>query len=455
MLNTQKQERLNHLPRIFYGCLLTLLFIVLAPDALAQFSIDTTDDSYYSDDFLRYNNHTYLPSIRTVMLHPKGWPIAAPFIELNEPESVLELHFDMLDSAMGNFMYRLIHCGYDWQPSELDVQEYIDGPPEDYLMDYEYSGNTFQRYIHYSLEIPNFNMRLTRSGNYLLEVFDSDTRKPVLTRRFCVTENLVNVEVNVRQATRVNQRYSHQEIDFQISTERYEMTNPYQDLHVVILQNHSWANELRGLEPRFVKQNELDYDHDGPNTFEGGNEFRLLDIKNPRFNGPGVERVTFNDHENHAYLELDRSRAAITYLENPDLNGWYYIRNDLFSGSSNRDADYVHAHFRLKQDRPLVDGDVYIYGALTDWQIKPEAKMHFNQLELQYENTLYLKQGIYNYIYVFVQDGKHQPDLSRFEGSHFQTENEYSILVYHRGLGLDFDRLLSIKTVNYPPNGTR
>ena len=77
--------------------------------------------------------------------------------------------------------------------------------------------------------------------------------------------------------------------------------------------------------------------------------------------------------------------------------------------------------------------------------------MKFNQLEMKYENTLYIKQGIFNYMYAFVKDGEVQPDLSRFEGSHFETENEYSILVYHRPLGLDYDRLLSIKTLTFPP----
>jgi hypothetical protein len=66
---------------------------------------------------------------------------------------------------------------------------------------------------------------------------------------------------------------------------------------------------------------------------------------------------------------------------------------------------------------------------------------------LQYENTMYLKQGLYSYMYAVVKDGEFQPDLVTFEGTHFQTENEYAILVYHRTLGLDYDRLLTYKTV--------
>lgn len=423
----------------------------LTSNLCAQFDVGSSAEPYYKENYMRFENHTYNKKVKSVMLHPKGWPLAAPFIELRNPESTLELSFDFLDAEMGNFMYRIIHCDYNWKRSALDVQEYLDGPPEDFLTDYAYSGNTFQRYIHYDLEIPNFNVRLTQSGNYILEVYDSDTEETLLTRRFCVTENLVAIDIDVRQPSRVNQRYTHQEIDFSLRTDRYDITNPYQDLHVLVLQNHSWSNLLTNLEPRFVKEDQLSYDHDGINAMEGGNEFRILDIKNPRFNGPGVESVTFDNQENHAYLNLDKSRASLAYLQNPDLNGWYFIRNDLFGGEGDTDADYIRAHFRLKQTQPLTDGDVYIYGALTDWQIQADAKMKYNQLELQYENTLYLKQGIYNYIYVFVKDGEILPDITRFEGSHFETENEYSILVYHRGLGLDFDRLIGVKTVTFPP----
>ncbi len=457
MLNNNLLENTQFLKvftQTFLPNTLFTLLLFLHLNSIAQFNVDEQSggDNYYSENFMRFDNHTYQQNVKTVMLHPKDWPIAAPFIVLNDPNSTLELHFDILDSALGNFMYEMIHCDYNWKKSELDVQEYIDGMPSDYLMEYDYSRNTFQKYIHYSLEIPNFNMQITKSGNYLLKVFDYDTEELILTRRFCVTENIVNVNAKVKQATLVRQRYSHQEVDFSISTASYQMTNPYTDLHVEVLQNHTWENRLSGLEPRFVKESTLDYDYDGPNAMEGLNEFRLLNLKNTRFNGAGIERVTYSSQENHAYLELDKSRASKTYLQNRDLNGWFYVSTNLSDpNSAALDADYVNAHFSLKQENPLSDGDVYVYGALTDWKIIAEAKMKFNQLEMKYENTLYIKQGIFNYMYAFVKDGEVQPDLSRFEGSHFETENEYSILVYHRPLGLDYDRLLSIKTLTFPP----
>jgi hypothetical protein len=286
------------------------------------------DTEYYSENFIRYDNFSYKKEVKTVTLHPKGWPLSPPVINMNDLTPLL-LEFDVLDSALGDYMYSLIHCDHDWQKSDLDVQEYIMGMPSDFLSEYDYSRNTFQKYIHYSLEIPNFNMEITQSGNYILKVYNSeDENDLLLTRRFCVAENVISVTEDVHQPSMVNQRYSHQEIDFTIQTANYEVTNPYTDLHVVILQNHSWATALENLDPRFIKNNVLDYDYDGENAMLGLNEYRLLDIKNTRFTGRGIERVTFNNQENHAYLELESSRLSKVYLQQQDLNGWYFIKND-------------------------------------------------------------------------------------------------------------------------------
>ena len=34
------------------------------------------------------------------------------------------------------------------------------------------------------------------------------------------------------------------------------------------------------------------------------------------------------------------------------------------------------------------------------------------------------------------------------EGSHWQTDNDYTIFVYHRAFGDEYDRLIAYKTVN-------
>ena len=70
--------------------------------------------------------------------------------------------------------------------------------------------------------------------------------------------------------------------------------------------------------------------------------------------------------------------------------------------------------------------------------------MTYNKEKRYYEANIYLKQGYYNYEYVLKKfDGE---NLNRFiEGSHYQTDNDYHIYIYHRQTGESYDRLIGIQ----------
>jgi hypothetical protein len=76
--------------------------------------------------------------------------------------------------------------------------------------------------------------------------------------------------------------------------------------------------------------------------------------------------------------------------------------------------------------------------------------MTFNASSGAYEGSALLKMGFYNYAYVTVN--KHDPaSLPTFEfteGNHFETENNYDILVYYRPLGGRADQLVGISSLN-------
>ena len=65
----------------------------------------------------------------------------------------------------------------------------------------------------------------------------------------------------------------------------------------------------------------------------------------------------------------------------------------------------------------------------------------------------YLKQGGYNYMYYVVRtadqiqtrDSKVSASLLPLEGSHWQTQNEYMVLVYYHSFGDRYDRLVGLK----------
>jgi len=94
---------------------------------------------------------------------------------------------------------------------------------------------------------------------------------------------------------------------------------------------------------------------------------------------------------------------------------------------------------------------VYVFGELTDWQIKEEAKVKFNPEINYWETTLYLKQGFYNYQYVYVKNGSNVIDATYIEGSHWQTGNEYTVLIYLQDEGTIYDKLIGFNYLTITP----
>jgi hypothetical protein len=60
-----------------------------------------------------------------------------------------------------------------------------------------------------------------------------------------------------------------------------------------------------------------------------------------------------------------------------------------------------------------------------------------------YRKAILLKQGFYNYRYVSKSsDG----DIRNFQisGSHYQTENQYTVIVYYRKFGARYTRVIGL-----------
>lgn len=69
-----------------------------------------------------------------------------------------------------------------------------------------------------------------------------------------------------------------------------------------------------------------------------------------------------------------------------------------------------------------------------------------------YECSLFLKQGYYNYSYVYLSDEQKGGDETLTEGNHWATNNEYAIYVYHRKRGTYYDQLVAIKRLQSHKN---
>ncbi len=394
-----------------------------------------------------FGNRIYSDGIKTVLLHKEGWELSDPIIELNAATK-LQFSFDELGNQPQTYNYTIIHCNSRWESSGLADYEYIEGYPDAQIKDYYYSFNTTYDYVHYVLTLPNDEISPKLSGNYILRVYrDFDRENKVLDRRFYVVDNAIEIKAVVKRPGNVEFRNTGQEIDFKILHKGFPVNDPYSDVEVVLMQNGRTDNVIAGLKPLFIGNDELDYSYDYENIFPGGNEFRYFDIKSMRYQAEYVASIRFEKPYYHVMLSPGEDKAFKPYYFINDLNGRYYV--DVQEGRDKHiEADYVFVHFSLPVEAPLTGEEVYVFGALTEWNLLESNKMTYNIEKHTYELVLLLKQGYYNYMYAKSATGRTEVGIGYFEGNHYETENDYSIFVYYSDITLRYQKLIGFHKLN-------
>ena len=387
------------------------------------------------------DNVIYDKKVQTVQLLIDGTDDRYPMISLNGGQQ-LKLSFDVIGSNNEYFQYTLIHCDQAWQHTNMQQSLYLKGMSFDNINDFKFSTNTYVKYVHYNLLLPNDNMKPTIAGNYIVKVYRNfDETDLVLTRRFMVLNNQTKIAATAKPASLAEYRFTKQELNFTIDYNATLIPNPLQDIKVVILQNNRWDNALRDINPQFASNGKLDYNYFDKTLFSGGNEFRFFDIRNLRQFSLNV-RTKYLDSVYHCLLNTDEPRGSKQYFQYIDYNGKRIVFNKE-GNNTDIDGDYALIQFQLSALANIpASTDVYVIGEFTDWKQKPEYKMTYNANRERYDLEVPLKQGRYEYMYSLLNNESQKPDESTFEGSHSNTENEYLILVYNHNLQFNYDELI-------------
>lgn len=421
------------------------------------------------DEDLKFYDNTYVDNLKTVRLHIEGFPHSYPLIELNG-NARLRLSFDDLSDEVRRYSFKFIHCDQDWQPSGLSPLEFNSGYSVDYLDEYDFSLRTLKEYVHYDLVFPNRNMKLEASGNYLLVVYDAEGEEfPVITRRFMVQENLVGISGRVMRSAAIDKIHTHQEVDLTVNTKQLDLRAPLRELRASVIQNNRWDNAVLNIAPNLLQREAVRFDYQGKVSFRGMNEYRNLDIRSIR--APRTEMVSItNEGDRYAMMiQADRPRDNGTYIGYFDLNGDYvnfrfdravinladeFLQENFSRFAIDFNGEYIEVTFVFATGTPL-DRDVYIFGGLTEYQLKPEFKMVWNPAISAYVGRTLVKQGFYNYHYVTEQAvaTKNPRPADRLsyditEGSFDETENDYLALIYWRPIGGRYDRLVGTAVLN-------
>ena len=183
------------------------------------------------------SNAIFSPSFHTLQTHLAHNDQLPPIMVLGTDDSIV-VSFDELSDDRRYMRYELIHCDSRWRPDGLVAPEYLDGFNEGVVDDYAFSQATTTHYVNYRIVLPNKDMQLRLSGNYLLRVYDeNDPDKTLLQTRFSVVEPMVKIRGSVSSRTDIDYNDAHQQLTLEIDAEGMPVHNMYSDLRVVVVQN--------------------------------------------------------------------------------------------------------------------------------------------------------------------------------------------------------------------------
>ncbi|OJV37522.1 MAG: hypothetical protein BGO29_03515 [Bacteroidales bacterium 36-12] len=390
-----------------------------------------------------YRTSILRPNIKTLQIGVQDEKYSLPIIELNENKNI-EIRFDEMSHETHNYNYTVLHCNYDWTLSDLTTNEYLSGYIDGYITEFNQSINTNYLYTNYRLTLPNDNMQFKISGNYVVIIYEDNIKdKPIAQACFSIVEPKVEIKPTIRYNTDIEINGRYQQLDFEVLLNSYSVRDPMTEIKTVVRQNNRLDNEVLNITSNYISNTKLTFVNNKSLIFEGGNEFHNFDISSVYAAGRGVDKIVFKGSGYNAYLFKDKIQIG-NYLHDYDANGRFIINNQEAFEDVHTESDYVLVHFELKTPSPFFDGKLYLGGEFNYNLFDSNNLLQFNNFDETYSHTLLLKQGGYNYQYLFVPKGSTKATSTRVDGSYWQTQNEYTIYVYHRGWGERYDKLIGV-----------
>ncbi|HFG0565280.1 TPA: DUF5103 domain-containing protein [Flavobacterium psychrophilum] len=366
-----------------------------------------------------------------------------PVFKLGEP---FQLSFDDLFGTEEDYYYTIAQYNYNWTPTLLSKNEYLNGNDNQRIQDYENSFNTLQIYSHYRLNFPNNYTQITKSGNYLVSIFNSN-KEIIFTKKIIIYEELVDVPMQVKRARNVtDNKYKHN-LEFSIKSNSILFQNPVQNVKIILLQNGKWDNAIVNIKPQYTIGNDLIFKYDKETQFFAGNEYLYFDNKEIRVATNTIAKVNSNTGLYNSHLYTDSARKYKSYSYYPDINGNFKIRN-LTAQNNDIEADYSWIYFTLFAINAPASTNIYITGMFNNNTISPENKMDYNTNKGVFEKAILIKQGFTNYNYTILDSQNNISDKDPIDGNFYETENQYTAIVYYRQNGELYDRIIGKGNAN-------
>lgn len=383
-------------------------------------------------------------NIKTVSFVQNGNNVV-PIFELG---STFELQFDDLFGNEANYYFDITHCDYNWKPTDIPKTDFIRGFDNQRITDYSNSFNTLQVYSHYRLAFPNqFTTQLRLSGNYILKILNED-KEVVFSRKFILYEEHSTVAAQVKRSRNLSNIDYMQNLEFTILSNDIAFQTPLQNVRVVLLQNGDFNTAIKNIPPQYTIGNQLVYKYGQETLFWGGNEFLYFENKDIRAANNNVGKVGSNNDIYNSYLYTNQARGNQIYTNYEDVNGNFVVKN--INGATNEiEADYAWVYFTLSAPTFRSNNkDIYVTGMFNNYSLSPENKMDYNTDKGVFEKAIMIKQGFTNFQYKIADKNGVIDYENAIDGNFYQTENEYTILVYYKQSSDRYERVIGKGNAN-------
>ena len=217
------------------------------------------------------------PAFKSLQTKVNGNDQLPPVIVLGS-DDVLEIEFDELSSERRYIRYELYHCDAGWQRDTLLPSDYLDGFNEGHVDEYEMSSATLIQYIHYRIEVPNPDMHIRLSGNYLLRAYDeNDPEETLFQVRFSVVEPQLSASASVTTRTDIDYNREHQQLSLTVDMKDLPAGSAMNDLIVTVAQNGREDNQAVAKHPTRISGRTAVWEHCRELIFPAGNEYRRME----------------------------------------------------------------------------------------------------------------------------------------------------------------------------------
>lgn len=377
------------------------------------------------------------PDTYSIQLFRSGSQQSPPIIRLDSDQT-LTLRFDMIETRSRQFRIRLTHHNPDWSRSPLPPEEFMEGFAEATFGGGRPSTGQRPSYRHYEYSLPNRQLRMTRSGNYMLHVRDYETGEQIFSLPFFIEENEgdMNLRVEERITPRRDMRIGHIPKTTYIYPDFVDM--PQFDLSFYYTQNQFWGRTREADVWDVATPGEVFFELSRDNLFTG--DYEVLPLNLSRLDRIGRQVREYRPDEVPPLLLLDI-----------DIQGLLNASRQVPSGRFGRpnpdlDANYGNLHFSFRPRSAIGENAaIYLAGDFNGWAIQNRLRMELNPEDSTWHVRTFVKEGSYAYKYLLVENGEIR-DLA-LDDTFTRSRQEYISFVYYRDPERHYYRLLKTGTV--------